>query len=54
MYKNSFPIEFLYAGVLFACAPPLPIPNREVKSCQTDDTYGFGLGESRLCQHISI
>jgi len=40
-------------GVSFLCAPPLPIPNREVKLLNLDDTSGFGPWESRVCQDIN-
>ncbi len=41
----------LFAGDLPVCAPPLPISNREVKACRTDDSRN---GESRIRRHIKI
>jgi len=40
----------LNVGVLYECALPLPIPNREVKALMSDDTSGFGWWESRICR----
>ena len=45
-------IGFFDVGVLFRRAPPLPIPNREVKAQSPDDTSGLGWWESRVCQDI--
>ena len=41
-------------GVLLERAPPLPIPNREVKAFKPDDTCCFGGWESRVCRHKRI
>ena len=36
--------NFSYAGVLVVLAPPLPIPNREVKRYDPDDTINGKVG----------
>jgi len=41
-----------FAGVLLKRVPPFPIPNREVKAFEPDDTHL--LGESRVCQHMKL
>jgi hypothetical protein len=43
--------NLLFASVLLKCAPPLPIPNREVKAFGPDDTRCFGDWESRVRWH---
>jgi len=47
-FKTS---SFLLAGVSLERVPPLPIPNREVKALEPDDTCCFGGRESRVRRH---
>jgi hypothetical protein len=43
--------RFFDVGAFLEHALPLPIPNREVKVLQSDDTYRASGGESRMCRH---
>lgn len=45
---------FSLAGVLLTRVPPLPIPNREVKAREPDDTCCFDGRESRVCRHSKV
>jgi len=53
LYNHQKTKRFFDVGASLEHVPPLPIPNREVKVLQSDDTCRASGGESRMCRHQS-